>query len=356
MKKLLIISRHQFGYLIDIYKWCKYLDSDYHIYVITLGNRPRVTLDRPNFHVHYVSMRGNRTIRGIRYILVCLRYLIGNKGITIVEYFNGCSIFKKVFPWKKMILDVRTLSVSENEEIRKKEDSVLKLYTNIFDFTTIISEGTREKLNLDKSKSAIVPLGSDIISTKNKRFDKLRLLYVGTLTGRKIEKTIKGLALYINQHTITDLHYDIVGNGAGNELQNLKDSAKELGIDNHITFHGYKQHNEIEQLFDECNVGVSFVPITSHYDHQPPTKSYEYVLSGLYTIATATHCNKEIITEKNGVIIMDNEESFCSALEHIDANKHKFNSEEIRNTLKDSQWEIIVEKTLQKVLDNMTTK
>lgn len=356
MKKVLIVSRQQFGYLIDIYKWCKYIDNNYSIEVITLGSKPKVTLDRQNFKVHYVSERGNRTIRGIRFVIVSLWHIMKFKGAVIVEFFKGCDIFKKVLKRKKIILDVRTLSVSSDKEIREKDDKILKQYTEIFDFVTIISKGTQEKLGLEKSKSAIVPLGADIISSRNKTFDKLHLLYVGTLTGRQIEKTIRGYAMFIDKHPTTDIHYDIVGDGHGNELQELKELAIRLNIEKYITFHGYKLHHEITELFDNCNVGVSFVPITPHYDHQPPTKTYEYVLSGLYTIATGTFCNKEIISRNNGIIINDNEEDFCSALEQIVANKEKINSEEVRVTLQDSLWENIVKNKLQTVLDNLTNK
>lgn len=352
MKKVLIISRQPFGYIVDIYKWCKYLDADYLIDVITLEGKNKVSLDRDNMNIRYVSASGNRAIRGIRFILVCLWSILRFRGAIIVEYFVGCNIFKKVFPWKKIIMDIRTLSVSDNEEVRNKDDKRLKLYTEIFDFVTIISEGTREKLGLDKSTSAIVPLGADIISKTNKNFDRLRLLYVGTLTGRQLDKTIRGLAMFIEKHPTTDIHYDIVGDGLANELYELKTLATELHIEKHITFHGYKQHSEITELFDNCNIGVSFVPITPHYDHQPPTKSYEYVLSGLYTIATGTFCNREIITDENGIIIKDNKEDFCSALEKIWISKEKFNSEIIRQTLLESQWENIVKKTIQEVIEN----
>ena len=116
MQKLLIISRQTFGNLVDIYKWCEYLPDDYQIDVVTLDGKHKSKLDKPNVRVHYVSSKGNRTIRGIRYILVSLFHMLFFKGNIIVEYFNGCSIFKKLLPWKKMILDIRTLSIKKEEK------------------------------------------------------------------------------------------------------------------------------------------------------------------------------------------------------------------------------------------------
>jgi len=350
MKKILIVSRQQFGYLIDIYKWCKYLDDSYSIDVITLGSKPKVILNRSNFRVHYVSDSGNRMIRGIRFILVCLWHIMWFKGTIIVEFFKGCNIFKKVFPYKRMVLDVRTLNVSEDKIEREREDRILKQYTDIFDYTTIISEGTRKKLRLQTTKSAIIPLGADIISLTDKKFLELRLLYVGTLAGRKIEKTINGLCMYIKRNPNIKIHYDIVGDGNNGEKQKLQDLINVLNLNKYVTLHGYKLHDEIKDLYDICNVGVSFIPITDYYDYQPPTKTYEYILSGIYTIATGTFSNKEIITKDNGIIINDDEISFCAALEQINNNRNLFDSNLIRKSLLKYQWEVIVKEILQKVL------
>ena len=351
MQKLLIISRQTFGNLVDIYKWCEYLPDDYQIDVVTLDGKHKSKLDKPNVRVHYVSSKGNRTIRGIRYILVSLFHMLFFKGNIIVEYFNGCSIFKKLLPWKKMILDIRTLSIKKEEKQRTAENNKIKQTCDKYDFTTIISEGTRDAISLDKQKSAIVPLGSDVISTTEKTFDTLRLLYVGTLSGRDIDKTVKGLAIFKEAHPDVAIYYDIVGDGYNNELSKLKELTKELNITDCVTLHGFKPHTEIKEFLDKCNIGVSFVPITECYNHQPPTKTYEYILSGLYTIATGTYCNKEIITPENGIIINDNEEDFANALNYITQNNKQFNSSIIRETLTESTWKNIVKNYLQPCLN-----
>lgn len=346
MKRLLIICRQQFGYLVDIYKWCEHLPDDYQIDVVTFDGKEKITLDRPNVKVHYVSYKGNKTLRGIRYILVSLWYMLFFKGNIIVEYFGGCNIFKKLLPWKKMILDVRTLSVKKDETLRTKENCTIKNSCHTYDFTTIISEGTRDAISLDKQKSAIVPLGSDVISTTEKSFDTLRLLYVGTLSGRDIDKTVKGLAIFKEAHPDVAIHYDIVGDGYNNELSKLKELTKELNITDCVTLHGFKPHTQIKGFLDKCNIGVSFVPITECYNHQPPTKTYEYILSGLYTIATSTFCNNEIVNENNGILIKDSDGDFANAIDYICQNCRQFNSQVIRETILESTWENIVKRYL----------
>lgn len=353
MKKLLIISRQQFGYLVDIYKWCEYIDGKYQVDILTFEGKEKIDIERPNVKVHYVSYKGNKTLRGIRYIFVALWYMLFFKGHIIVEYFNGCDIFKRLLPWKKMILDIRTLSIKKDEKTRTAENKKIKQTCDIYDFTTIISEGTRNAISLDKNKSAILPLGADIISTANKNYKDLNLLYVGTFSGRDVHKTIEGLALYIKNNTSTNIHYDIIGDGGTGELDMLKKLSKELNIDKYITFHGYIPHNRISPYLDNCNVGVSFVPITECYQHQPPTKTYEYILSGLYCIATNTYSNKCIINDKNGVLIDDTAEAFANSLSQISRISDSLNSETIRDTLLESTWEHIVKNRLEVILTNI---
>lgn len=350
MQKILIISRGQFGYHTDVYKWCENLRDEFEVELITFDGRAKVDMD--GVKVHYVSNSGNRTFRGVRYVLTCLWHILLFKGIIFVCYFKECRILKWCFPWKKMFLDIRTLNVSSNEEIRKKEDALIKKATDIYDYVTIISEGTRNKLSLDENKSAILPLGADIVSTNSKDFGSIRMIYVGTLFNRDVHKTIKGLDMALKRNKSLDIHYDIIGNSPGNEFEELKQIVKECKLEEYVTLHGYIQHSQLKDFFDKCNVGVSFVPMTEYYEHQPATKSFEYILSGLYTIATSTYCNKEIITPKNGILIEDTPESFAKAIENIANNVSKLDSNIIRNSLLEYKWENLVNKYLKPLLKN----
>lgn len=353
MKKLLIISKEQFGYHTDIFKWCEYLRDEYDVKVITFGGKPKVKLD--GIKNHYVPSKGPKSIRGLLFVLTCLWYILSYKGIIMVCYFKGCHIFKKCFPRKKMLLDIRTLSVAGNKKQRLKKDLILKATTDLYDFTTIISDGLRKKLSLDEKKSAILPLGADQVSTFEKKFDSIRMVYIGTLFNRNIHKTIKGLEIALKSNKSLNIHYDIIGDSHGNELNELKKLVKEYNLEEYITLHGYIQHSKLKSFFDNCNVGVSFVPITDYYEFQPVTKTFEYVLSGLYTIATGTYCNKEIITEKNGIIIEDTPEAFAESIINIYNKRNSINCKDISKTLMDYLWVNIVKNQMKDILNNYKT-
>lgn len=350
MKRLLIISKEQFGYHTDIYKWCQYLRYDYDIEVVTFGGKEIVEME--DVKNHYVSNCGSRIVRGLRYILYCLWHILFFRGIVLVCYFRECHILKRIFPWKKMLLDIRTLDVNNEIGIRQKEDAIIKRCTDIYDYVTIISEGLREKLNLSKEKSDILPLGADPVSKVVKTFDHIRLLYLGTLFNRDVDKTIKGLSVVVRSHPGMKIQYDIVGEGIGKERATLQRLVEELGLADKVTLHGYIQHSRLKDFLDNSNIGVAFVPITEYYDFQPATKSYEYILSGLYTIATGTCSNKQIINKANGVIIDDTPESFADAILDINKRLDEIQEFDISSTLSDYTWENIVNLKMKTILDN----
>ena len=119
--KLLIIDKTQFGYLTDAYYWCKYLIDEYDIHFLCFDNGLK-KISMNGVTVHYVSYRGNKIIRGIRFIISAIEYILFFRGIIMVEYFEHCSILKKAFPNRKMLLDIRTLSISQDEKVRYKKD------------------------------------------------------------------------------------------------------------------------------------------------------------------------------------------------------------------------------------------
>jgi glycosyltransferase involved in cell wall biosynthesis len=280
-----------------------------------------------------------------------LHHIFIFKGTIFIHYFENCQYLKKLLPWKKMILDIRSLSINKDENQRIQYDSRLKKTCKHFDFVTIISEGLRKKLKLPTEKSAILPLGSDVISRQPKTFESLKLLYVGTLNGRNIAQTIKGLSIFCKKYPqIQNISYDIIGDGS--ELEEIKELVAEQDLSDKITLHGRIPHFELSPYFDKCNIGISYVPVTDYYEHQPVTKTYEYILSGMACIATNTFENKIIINNDNGVLCDDSPLSFAQALERITANQSLYNSAYIQNTLKDHTWQDIVENKLIPLLNS----
>jgi len=349
MKSLLIISRPQFGYYIDIFKWCQYLRDEYDVRVLTFDDgKEKIAIE--GVKNIYVPNAGSRILRGLLFMAISIFQILLFKGIIIACFFEECMIYKQLFPRKRMILDIRTLAVSADEKIRMHKDEKLKKCIQLYDFVTCISEGVRNKIGVPCEKSALLPLGAERFLCPEKCFDTLKLLYVGTLENRNIEKTVQGFAL-ARKLTGMDMEYDIIGDGPGNELANLNSCVRELGLENQIHIHGYVRHDRLSRFYEKCNIGISFVPLTDYYEYQPPTKTFEYALAGLYVVATDTAANREIITHDNGCLIKDTEDSFAAAITDIINGNIQIDASKIRSSTQDYEWRSIVNDLMKPILE-----
>ena len=90
--------------------------------------------------------------------------------------------------------------------------------------------------------------------------------------------------------------------------------------------------------------------MTPYFDCQPPTKTFEYLLSGMPVIATATYENSLVVNDGNGVLINDTADSFCEGLEKLANNRVVYNSEKILTTCKQYTWENIIHNDLKSYL------
>lgn len=351
-QKLLIIDVNPFGALTDSVKWVKYLKNDWDITMICFAAKNGSKANAAGFKLIQLKNFEKRQIKALWFLLYTIIYLIFFKGKIVVEYFPTCEIYKKLFPWKRMLVDIRTLSVSKEESVRTAHNKRLIKACSYFDKVTAISEGVAQKIGL--SEIEILPLGSDVISATNKVFtDRIRLIYVGTFTNRQIERTIKGVVSFRKAHPDIPIDYKIIGYGVAGEELLFKNMITEYDANDYIHLIGKVPHDKLSTYFDLSNVGLSFVPITDYYNDQPPTKTYEYCLSGIYCIATATRINKNLINKRNGMLIDDTVESVKKGIEYFWINRDKFNSTEIRNSLQACTWKNIVINKLSPILKSL---
>lgn len=350
--KLLIIYKGQLGTLTDLTKWCEYLRDEYEVFVTCFDSGlEKISIE--NVHVKYISSSGSYMLRGLRFTVQALISILLFSGKIMVVYYEHCDVLKRLFFFKKMILDIRTLAINKDEVARKKYNRNLVNVCKAYDLISVISEGVKEKIGDVGRKVCVLPLGADCISTASKVYSPLKLIYVGTFDGRDIDKTIRGIGLFLKKHPESSIKYDVIGSGKYDKLEDLKNLTTSLGLYDVITFHGRIPNHLLTPYFDEANVGVSFVPITEYYDSQPPTKTFEYALSGLFVIATATNANKEVITSDNGILIKDTPEDFCHALELIYKRQLVVEELRIRESLKSFLWSNIVNEYLKLILNRL---
>lgn len=335
-KKVLIVSKNQFGYHTDTYKYCEHLHNIIDFTFVCFDLKyPYRSIN--NVNVIYSSTKGNYFKRAINYFKNIYNEIKNNNyEVIFIVNFDLCFIIKFFSKKPKYILDIRTAEISRNKLKRIYHNTMMYLNILFFKNISIVSDELAKKFRI--KKYFYLPLGADIISNNKKVFKNLSLLYVGTLNNRNIYQTVEGLTLFLKKKSNVNLTYDIIGYGNKKEVNKLLKKIYDLNLNNVVFFHGPKFLEEIIPFFYKCNIGISYIPITSYYDMQPATKTFEYLLSGMPCIATNTQMNRLIINKNNGVLCNDTPESFANAIEEILNNLDLYDSTIIRDSCSKWSW------------------
>lgn len=337
-RSVLIINKAQFGYHVDSYKYCEYLRDRFDVtYLCFDSGKEKVVL--PGVDVNYINWEGSFLQKGKTFIRACKAAMAGYD-IVFCVYFQGSSLLTRQSGKQRMILDIRTGYVGEERLKKWCFNRLMRFESRFFSHVSIISDSLAQLLKI--KRYSLLPLGSDVLSNTEKDFSSLKLIYIGTLTNRRINETVHACRLFVEQHGAT-ITYDIFGDGNAEAVQELKNEVAQTP---QVRYHGFKRHTEIQPYLDTCNVGVSFVPMTDYFDVQPPTKTFEYLHSGMICLGTDTAENRKIITTANGVLCRDTVASFQAALEDLQSRAAGFNSDKIRQTVAGSTWDQIVERYL----------
>lgn len=345
-RKLLIVDQKQFGYHNITYYMVKYLQNRYDITYFGWHN-DLPSIEPGNAKVIQIAKKGilpHRFITFLRRLFAAITTI--SPDIVFLNYFHGAFLLRLFFPKKLMILDIRSGSVKESLLQRVISDLMIRFDIRFFTNITVISDSLAKRLRLLQKKYFVLPLGAESISTLDKNWNHLELLYVGTLNNRKIEDTVIGFNSFVKKHPDANAVYHIVGAGKKKYIKALTSAITNNQIAEKIFYHGIVPHDQLKPYFDSCNVGVSYIPMNTYFDCQPPTKTIEYLLSGMLVIGTNTSENRNLLSNKYSVLIDDNADSFADGLEKTYLQKGTYTAEEIRIAALAHKWENIIRKLL----------
>lgn len=348
--KLLLINGNQFGYSAGHYYYCKYLKDKYDIqYICYDRGQKKMLMDGVN--VHYIPFNGNKLKRILRFLFHSIRLCrIFKPDIVFVVYFDLCSLLAFFCRANLKVLDIRTGSLALNSYKRNLDNLLIRIQANFFDRIFILSDSLKQKIKLNHKHVRILPLGAEIFYSGRHDFNRLNLLYVGAVRQiRNIHKTIEGVGIFLqkNPEFHSKISYSIVGFGGDYDILKIKETIDRCGLGSVVIYEGHKNYEELPPYFEKSNIGVAYVPITDYFNCQPATKTYEYALSGLFTIATSTYENKLSVTQENGILCNDTAEDFAEALEVVSKNLATISEERVRDSLKNNCWSVIVAQILE---------
>lgn len=341
MKKILIISENQFGYLMDTYYMCKYLKSKLDITIICEDNG-KLKREMSNIKVIYKKLGNNFLFKHLKLVYECYKFCKRRNDIDIIliDRFRFCFFLLFFIKKEKVILDIRTVSISKNKVKQFLNDLELIISAKFFKYVSVIDKNIASKLRL--KKYFILPLGAEEIITRENNDKKFfNLFYIGTLNLREISKTIEGFGLFLKKYKINSIYY-IVGDGSKEEIEKIKKAIIQNNLIENVIFLGRKEHEELKEIYMKTSVGISFIPKTAYFNYQPPTKTFEYLVNGLICLATNTQANKNIIDEETGVLCDDNPKDFFIKLEKIYLNFSNYQLKKIQDKSKKYLWSYIV--------------
>ena len=342
-KKIFFVNQKQFGYHINFVQYCKHLKHDFDIiYLCWDYGKNRITEE--GIDIRYVSRQGNVLQRNTRFVNAAFTLIKGQSYHCIfVNYFRGCSVIPFFYKRKYWIhLNIVTGSVSSKRLSRNLNNLLLHFESRFFESVSVISKGLQKLLKIN-GHVYILPLGANPIIINRQLAYKVSLLYIGAL-GRRIDDTVTGLGQFLRRHPDADIHYVIIGEGWGNEMEEIRNKITEYGLEKYVELKGYIPHHELQQYYEKANAGVCYIPVIPMYEYQPATKTYEYLMAGIPVIATNTFENRNIINEQNGMIINDNPESFAHSLELLYDKVDAFDETLIRASVAENNWVTVIAK------------
>jgi glycosyltransferase involved in cell wall biosynthesis len=341
-RKLLLVSFEQFGYHTDTFEYCRHLGERYRItYLCPDQSLPRKSLagvdvvyqSRPPLGKVEIGLllEAHRLLRSQHFALAFLRR---------TKFSFLLRLRHQNIP---MVLDVRSGSIEEGRLQRMIENGLLRINVAFFSNITVVSKGLAKQLRLP-NKAHELPLGADPkLVTVDPYQNELRLVYVGTFKNRHLERTVEGLGEFVRRGAVDlPVCYTLVGFGSEKERAAIRSAAVAAGLDDRVTIHGRMDREDLSSLLAEHNIGVAFTPRVPWFEHQPSTKIFEYLQSGLLCIATDNAANRATISLGNGVLVDDTPDGFSRGLEQAAAKLLTWNPRAAADSVRDHTWEAIV--------------
>lgn len=240
-------------------------------------------------------------------------------------------LFPFLRPNEKYAILMATPSVNKQKWMRWFFDSILKFNLMFFDNILIPPNWPFDRFYFPKRKARYYDLGFFDYGFRDKDYAGLKLVYVGYVSGRDIDKTIMGLSMFLALNPEASISYDIVGKDDPATAHKMKSLINELNLQNIVHYHGFQPTDMVANIVQEANVGICFVPLNGQFGHTS-TKTLEYLIAGLPVIGTFSEFRSKYVNDSTGVLHQDTPEAFASALARVYESRFKYDAKAIRDS------------------------
>jgi len=199
-------------------------------------------------------------------------------------------------------------------------------------------------------KVYIQPLGVDLDLFKkrsSRRFHETepRVVYLTSIARQRgVDCAIHALRL-LQEHKLRP-QLLLVGTGPKEDLQWIRDLAEREGVKDQVRFLGPVPHEQVPQILEECDIGLSPLPDLLSYRVSSPTKVFEYLAMGLVVIASDLPAHRVIIQDgENGLLAPpDKPEAWAEAIAKVcwDEDLRKKLQNRARESAKRYDWDYML--------------
>jgi glycosyltransferase involved in cell wall biosynthesis len=363
----------EFGFFPDIYEYVTLL-REFGIDAFYVGKMDAMQKEIPSYAFH-TSERDMNNQDFVRFASEIVDKI--DPDLVHVFHFRSSGLLpfrNRHHPHTKWLMDVRTVHVlNRNHSIDPffpLKDRITWLETQAYDRILALTPEIKKRMWPSLKPVQIVPLGASWERFNPPNQDVLRritrarlgisddapvILYAGSLSPtRKLCRVIDAFARVLTQHPETRLV--VVGGEVGKApdedafIRVLKHQAGELGINKNVLFVGRRPYPDMSPFYTMADIGISYMPLGTPHQYQPPTKVIEYMMAGVLVVSNQTPAIRALIADEiNGLLCGDEVEQLADGLSKaltLLFPQNRQHLQEIkaaaRNSMRNRDWRIIV--------------
>lgn len=225
----------------------------------------------------------------LNYDFAYLRYCRGNYNfykIIKLLYKNNIKIIVEIptYPYRS---EINTESVTGVIDLTLDKIIVPLLKRYVYRISVTSDDEEIFGIKTIKINNGIEIDRFKLVSYSNRNIDKVNLVGIGNLAKwHGYDRIIEGLNNYYKSNTGSvkqqEVHFYIIGEG--NEKNNLKDLMQKHNLSKYVHFLGAKNGEELDNIFDDMDIGVSSLALYRAGGGHDPIKSKEFLARGLPVI------------------------------------------------------------------------
>lgn len=189
-----------------------------------------------------------------------------------------------------------------------------------------LADALVDNYSVNREQIHLLPLGVDTkkFTVNHEDRESIRFVYIGSIKKRRgIDRFVSGLkGLSAAEQEIIEFH--LYGGADGGHIRELQQMSHGEAFD--FRYHGHFPHDEVPEVLQAADVGVSPLPNLEAYRVSSPAKVYEYLASGLPVLASDITAHRRILDDECAFLVDPKPEQYIGAIRNIVSDREQLSS------------------------------